>query len=715
MHNIGTIKAIIEDKLKSVLKAQVLTSYKSQIIVNTSVNLSKMFLSEMVKCVVINSFFITRVEATGVNNYIFKLKETEEGVKKSVSEYIRIGVEFLEKFDMMNNRWSIVYEGNRGDLLVPFICMLMALIKKLHNLISNPRFRPFNDKMAELSMKYSLVKSEDESAKPVADKTLALSCSHENNRKTIFIKDFMRYAHVIPSYTKIVQSTNRPIARRMPVVKMANGEDEFDDTFVTKLLYFCRSIGLNPIFVEDVNYIDIIYIGNSISSPKNVLNRVKIYVSNIENRRTLTKVESEQIETKFSNKLITSLTTDGEEGKRYINLDAINGRQIRMFKSTVEVGKGKKGDANRTLKTEILFNITVIVDDCYYQEYPYKMEFKGLYACKQLPHRGIMKNIEPLSGLPRDSNRLTVAKFVTGNPIHKLHHFSLLEAYENYPSNLRDFDNSKPDTYDEQRLERTFAKEIKEIFNDDRSLVCTLLSQHMWDVPFDERWNHLDKLDVYKHQDLLQFILEVRIIYFVYDKDNKSYIYKEPRHSGWYAVDTSYPNCIVVFLSEYGKLEYPVFVPSTATTVGRHNYKIDSKRVDSVIKTGLSISKKSDKNNMITIETIEQYWKGCTMVGQFIDSNGKCVGFRINYEGATLEAKISPQALIYKRKTAHKYIALFDIKSEYQITQKFRVKNPKYSTDDIAMKNIDGYIYHDMDIDPRIYLYNGSKENCHHR
>jgi hypothetical protein len=158
--------------------------------------------------------------------------------------------------------------------------------------------------------------------------------------------------------------------------------------------------------------------------------------------------------------------------------------------------------------------------------------------------------------------------------------------------------------------------------------IGTLLSQHLWDYPLNERVKFLNEINVELQQDLLQYLFNARILYFVFDQRDNAYKFREPRFNGWYAINNDYKRVMFVFKAKNENF-YTCLFPITPDRTGNARCQTYSIPITQKIKEAhmeVSFQPKVDER------VVPYSLNDATISGQLIDSYGKSVGIRIGTE-----------------------------------------------------------------------------------
>jgi hypothetical protein len=174
--------------------------------------------------------------------------------------------------------------------------------------------------------------------------------------------------------------------------------------------------------------------------------------------------------------------------------------------------------------------------------------------------------------------------------------------------------------------------------------VRTILSQHMWDKTHDEIMDSLDDMNIELHQDLLQWLLNVRIMYFKFNKETMKYTYTLPRHNHWYAINTQYTQVMFIFknirneavcFSEGAVVGAKAAASSSQTSASTKKTIPINEKISSFFRSNLLNTK--EETPPITCDILTSMLNNPDNEGHFVDRldgqlfdcNGKCVGFRV--------------------------------------------------------------------------------------
>jgi len=196
------------------------------------------------------------------------------------------------------------------------------------------------------------------------------------------------------------------------------------------------------------------------------------------------------------------------------------------------------------------------------------------------------------------------------------------------------------------RDKKTLLEYARFVLGNDEN-IGTLLSQHLWDYSLNERVKFINEINVELQQDLLQYLFNARILYFVFDQRDNVYKFREPRFNGWYAINNEYKRVMFVFKAKNENFYTCLFsIPPDAAAVAaanRRTHKDKEKEKEKekercqtysipitakIKEAHMEVSFQPDvtdrRNNLLPYSLDDD-----RINGQLIDSYGKSVGVRI--------------------------------------------------------------------------------------
>lgn len=568
--------------------------------VKTNALLFKPFMTYYLHIEAFASKWVIKSPDKSVNDYIFyenfhesttEGTDNSENPKKKTYEYVKMTIDPIQKLDMITNVFNISFVGNDKNLLLPFVAGLVALITKIENL-------PFTTgRFGEIDMPFagSYMELENEFIRQIQrgrfdiDRHVESFCCFRMCKKRAFINAFASFTEhdsvsfipdgnvsckggngrsstVVDAFSRLPVNY-RPLSVPRPFNRRLNGESYIDSVSLLRYACFYDSLEINPIFNKRMHELS---------------QRGKLYHLD-----------------------------DSEDWVYHL----ANGQQTRQTSLVSVVHSQPKVVLRNTTCPDM--SDTVLLQDVNgqtFMDYPLEGVIKGLtwghlgdaslprrkankvHGDKLVPVDSFVNNILLQYAIPdmQDGNELKPSG------CEKLTIFSIDLITRLTKSDCLPF---------------TFKEYVLDMLGKDCASV--LLSQHLWDYNDDQRITTLDEIDVELQQDLLQHVFGVRILYFVFEQKRNEYVFREPRHNGWYAIDMSYDRVMFVFKAKNDNLYTPLFECNDVRGVGTFmSYSVP-----------LTAKVRSAYNEVSVRSTNELVHIPDDIKGQLIDSYGKSVGY----------------------------------------------------------------------------------------
>lgn len=650
----------------------------------TKAHLSKSFFIIFIKHPIFAEYWNVKDADTGVNNYNFVYSENPEQQRSDIDEYIKVSIDFVEKYDVLENIWDIKFEGNYIKHFIPFIAMMISLIKKMDNLMFSVQFK-------------SYIAEEEKFMKQIVngnitnvDKYSIIVSSGKTSRKQTYLESIKCYMgeqyESLGNYTKHVTSNYRSVTTQKPIKTNLNNDHVQDMLTIYRWIMFYDSLSINHIFQSKIKVIDTPMLLYTVKNNELSLNNTIVDLLNIVEKNLPHK---KQLITNISLIPQTFTIISSDTKKKILSTDDVKGNDGKKF------------------------------IDVWFLEYPHGGNEQGLILSKGIPKREGIKPHTTNTGQYNSEHNDLLSAF-TNSELSKISFFTLDNILSFFPktnerynyirtSSLYEFVLeyyfAKKDRYDElsKNRESLSKKETEELENLDDTYniiineISTMLSQHLWDIPEgDERLKYLDSIDIEIQQDLFQHIFNVKILFFVYDDKQKKYVFTYPRHKAWYAINTTYNDVMFILRSKSGKLEVPLFFKDESENQQYREitYRLPNKGLIKKFSTEVSVSTNKTVET-VTYNTIKNYWHDTVVMGQFINTDGKCFGFRLHDGKIIIDVHIEPQCPMFHVGNENgdngMYISLNDSISEFESennVQMYRNLSNLYTTDETIFKII---------------------------
>lgn len=553
-------------------------SFEGTVEATTSALLFKPFMMAYLNNEILASKFVVLGPDKSVNDYVFyeSYHETDgedDKPMRKTSEYVKFTIEPTRKVDMIMNVFKITFIGNNNDLIVPFIGALFALICKLENL----HFTVDVDMdKGYLAIENEFIRSIQSEAVEV-DRHVASFCEFCTCKKSTFSQTMASYKPVCTpdEFTERISSlpvNYRPLAIWRLYNRRLNETSQVDAFSLTRLACFYDSVEVNMLFTPDAP--------RTFSEP--------VYEVVINNERWDYHVRS-------------------------------TGRKRSVTNVVFPVfGEAKLVRKNITVQDSA--DVIILLDGersmCFI-ECPCDGAIKGLIRGDDgLLRRGVDK---PHDGkmTPVESNVNNVLmRYITTDDDRPL---------TNKPIKMIPFNTSLIG------VAASFADHAINVLGEDG--VNVLLSQHLWDHSQEERIRLLRQaINIEILQDLVQYIFDARVLYFVFDTKRNEYIFRPPRHNGWYAIGHTYERVMFIFMAKNGNL-YTVLFECTDRAYIAYSVPVNcSPKLTSTY---------GEFNGLVpaVVDTVDMTK---TPIGQLIDTYGKSVGMALSDGSQLRHAPQSP-------------------------------------------------------------------------
>jgi hypothetical protein len=570
----------------------------------TNVLLFKMFMTCYLHVPVFGSRWMIRSPDKNVNDYIFF--ETEQ---KTTFEYVKLSIEPLVKIDSVFNLFRLSFQGNDKELLLPFISSLLALITKLENLSFAPEYKELFEVEAEFKRRIQEDKFE-------VDRYVKSFLSFRICKKKAFITAANSFSGQINTndnsfnnnYPSNLPVNYRPLVVNCPIRKQIGSLMKIHFSMILKYAMFFDSLSLNSVFANDAE----------------IITGGKLYAEN---------EEAVVIDFGLIGK---ETTTEKLKGTTIFchpeHTRLINERATDLFE-LLNIRIGNNYVLTWNMKTKML-----LID------YPLEGIVKGLERLGDYPRRKAHKtHSEKLTPIDALANNI-ILKY-TDTPCKKLIVFS--SDIFNKRFNLHE-----KAMIDKNQLLFTLREYCNEILDDDNT--ATLLSQHLWDYNRKERLDTLSVVNPEIHLDLLQYLFNARILYFVYDQKDNEYVFREPRYNGWFAINNRYDRVLFMFKAKnenYYISTFELEMNGYTESVVSFTIPLTEKIVSSYREISIS---NDTTDNRLTIEVSALVDVNPKEIKcQLIDSYGKSVGFLLR-NGS--ERRFPPRAPIMEPQQNHIHV-----------------------------------------------------------
>ena len=624
---IKDIQKLLETEHGILLKEATFLDFRGVLRTETKANLTKKNLKHILK--LFGNFWTTKNINNDASNYVFVSDKGDETENKQTetSKYVTVKPKFVKKTGTLTNSWDIEFDGNFQPYLLPFIVRMIALIEFLDNLLFNEEFKDYRRAETEMLQAHAgyIIEpgTEEPRSKLSSSNTfMATIASFEISKIDSYITAFTNMLYDKNDLKKFREET-KPIATKSPFVYKAgiediifNQEDSGDifqgiDIYKNRdvlkswvLFYFTIEIGKNMIFSQKNN-----------PSWK----KFKIIISEIDNNYEISDND-------FKN----------DEMRNILKSFKVNGFDITH---------------NRNSETGMKSNkIAIINNRTWFLEYPERGKIHGLLMVG-VPVRQTKSLLSSVT--------IERKKLVSGTIQDMIANYTEAKVESSIRLDIKYLENALGK---KSEKERSFYEFLMDVYKR-KETIELLLSQHMWDVEKEDLEEKLQHINISLQQDLIQHLLDARILYFEYNTSTKDYKFVNPRHRYWYAISDDYEDVIFIFKTLQEKYEIIQFAGK------RFEMKEKSRIIPRIIKLKIAENPKiRDLYKGITLGRVEKEpivlqniaalaLQKYYLKGQFIDSNGKCFGFRFKYtdieapkrDDGFLELRINPQAPVCKK------------------------------------------------------------------
>ncbi len=554
--------------------------------VATHALLFKPFMTAYLNNEILASKFVVLGPDKSVNDYVFyeSFHEADDGgtPTRKTHEYVKLTIEPIKKVDMIVNVFKISFQGNNKALLLPFIGAIMALVSKLENLQFS------TGEGGYLPVENAFIRGIREGRFDV-DRHVGSYCAFQMCKKGTFmgtLASFVQDEDILAKLSAL--SVNyRPLAVHRPYNRRLSGVSYLDGKALLQYACFYDSLEINLVFTK--------------GAPQSFAERESLYVINVEvdNHDRPSKWDfferSTGIKRKYPNQVIVIT------GESKIVIRNVNNTEVADIVLMCET--------SRLAFIDPLIEASIKglkIEDDLPRRRSTKVHGDKLVPIDTYVNNVLMKYVDSEDGLHEVGTRKPPSPF-------KMTTFTIGLIREDYP------------IFKEYALELLGPQGVS-----------VLLSQHLWDYTPEERLKLLDNVNVEIHQDLLQHIFDARIFYFVFDQKRNEYVFKQPRHNGWYAISDVYNRVMFVFKAKNENLITVFFECSELDNVGVYvaysiplTDKLNSTHDELISPIGRPHTTKRDPrangadpraNGAGRVEV-------GVPVGQLIDSYGKSVGF----------------------------------------------------------------------------------------
>lgn len=217
-------------------------TFEGSIEIKTDILLFKQFMSYYLQIPIFATRWMIKSPEKSVNDYIFRMIGETSNTSK-INEYVKMNIEPIRKVNAENNIFAITFIGNDRNLLIPFLCSLVALLMKLENI-----HFCIGRESNELENRFI---RNIQAGKFDIDRQTSALCSYRIPKKKAFITAFSSFTS--GDFRKI-PINHRPLAIHPPMVRRLNGTQFIDIDAILCYGIFFDSIDVNPIFRSGIKW-----------------------------------------------------------------------------------------------------------------------------------------------------------------------------------------------------------------------------------------------------------------------------------------------------------------------------------------------------------------------------------------------------------------------------------------------------------------------------
>lgn len=619
-------------------------SFKGSFSVKTKAVLSKDVFAHCLKLPILSRYWLVKdIKQLASNyNYVYDF-EDQPNHQTSTNKYISLIVQPGKCVGILDNTWTIQYDGNDNTFMIPFVSMFIGLIQLLENADQDSRLELFHKKqeafLEALVRKKNKITSSDLSL---------ISCAlREINKKDIY---------------------NMALKEAFNEIKMSGVLDALPDDVVD----------------EYENHAKPFWVRTPLEGGR--LRRWKqFYISALLEVNPLLKKQVSQTLINPSAEVLMKNSLDKLEDKFALNLS----NKIRLAKPT---NSSEPECLSIYESIEESYPLAMVFGDFLFFTYPDKSIVHLIGRSKK---RGLPIRVSDAVRMKDDKVNKYSRNAGSMNPRKKAMQGAILEiiqAFGLFPSSISEYNPAEGQRFLEDFLIRAYQISDKRKQADDEEagnrVLKALVAQHTWDIPMEEIHSVFREINIELQQDLLQNYHDALILYYDYDTEDREYKFKFPRHKLWYAVNQTYENVMFIFRSRQSKsdkgvLEIVNFPDPNKTAKNAETQRVQkNKAVNHFFKTAYLTQRSAWNHKSVTYDDFARLPNDVKVDGQFFDSNGKCSGFRFRiHRGGTtfsfLDTHITPQEPVLPRFREKKFEAKFVSTENHDI----REANFGYITD----------------------------------
>ena len=590
-----------------------LLSFEGVMEVTTRALLMKNLLQEFFLVKPILRYFYPRTESANVGNYIFYYTPEEIDVPSELYDYVEFHIENQRRLTTTSNVWSIGFSGTKQDQVLPFLSMLIGLLQMLENIVYDQRFDRYHKAEKEyLAYLRANIRSQENTMSSISQAFIS--------KREVYIM-LLREAGLNPSQLANYGNSTRPFPVKI-------------DGNIAKWMTFYASVltRLNH-FLDSESNLDYTVGDPRMETMFPVLSR-KLWsvLDEMDYKGCNMTFGSRDIGLSFAGQMFFAYP---EKGNVY--------PMVMVHPRTIDPNYGIQNQAQDELFQQMMIPVR-------FSRY-IGSDLVGFEGKVQTSSQRNHKSTPGIQG---------IVSLFTDQPADHMTFF-------------------RPQRDDEKQFNRF----VNEVYRPE--VLRALLAQHLWDHSPSEIQETLHTMNVFLHQDMLQNLEDAAIFCFVPTKEG--YVYQAPRHNQWYAINTSYTNAMFLFRTKMGNYQVALFTGSSMytpmTTKMRNFIKSATLRapiaVDKLVEFGAPIAvdigapaamsgpaespipeivDKSDEyfvshDNLVEIirrkvrftvdgqfidpikgiaEAPNEQHISLRLAGQLFDTNGKCVGIRVQTE-----------------------------------------------------------------------------------